>query len=97
MAIFKSSVIRAFVRLLTVSFFIPKFCFLIAKTSGEIGAEHPIFKAFRNHTESIIITNQGVERMQSFTKLLILKKNGSSSLIGILSLSLENLKVEVIS
>ena|ERR1035437_3970006 len=97
MAIFKSSVIRAFVRPLTVSLFILKFCFLTAKTPGEKGAEHPIFKAFRNHPKSIIITNQGIERLHSFTKPLILKKYGAFSLIEILSLSLGNLKVEVMT
>lgn len=97
MAIFKSSVIRAFVRPLTVSLFILKFCFLTAKTPGEKGAEHPIFKAYRNHPKSIIITNQCIGRFLCFTKPLILKKYGALSLIEILSLSLENLKVEVIS
>jgi hypothetical protein len=97
MAIFKYSVIRALVRPLTMSLFIPKFCLLTAKTPDEKGAEHPIFKVFCNHPKSIIITNQGIERTQSFTKPLILKNNGSLSLIEILSLSLENIKVEVIS
>lgn len=97
MAIFKSSVIRAFVRPLTVSLFIPKFCFLTAKTQGEKGAEPPILIVYQNHPKSVIITNQGIEGLQSFTKPLILKKYGVLSLIGILSLSLENLKVEVIS
>jgi len=97
MVIFKSSVIRSFVLPLSVSLFIPKFCFLTVKTQGEIAVEHPIFKAFRNHTKFVIITNQGVARSQSFIKQLILKKNGSSSLIEILSLSLGNLKVGVVS
>ena len=97
MEIFKSSVIRAFVRPLNVSLFIPKFCFLTAKTPCEKGAEHPIFKVYRSNSKSAIITNQCIEWFLCFTKPLILKKYGVLSLIEILSLSLENLKVEVIS
>src|ERR1035437_5199228 len=97
MAIFKSSVIRAFVRPLTVSLFILKFCYLTAKTPGEKGAEPPISKAYRNNLKSVIITSQSIGRFLCFTKPLIMKQYGVLSLIRILSISLGNLKVEVIS
>jgi len=97
MAIFKFSVIRSFLQPLTVSLFIPKFYFRTDKTTVRSAAERSIFKAFRNYCKFVIITNQGIVRLQSFIKQLILKKYGSLSLIEILSLSLENLKVGVVS
>jgi len=95
MAIFKFSVIRSFLQPLTVCLFIPKFYFNTAKTLVRSATRRTIFRVLCHVSKSVIITNQSVECTQCFTKQLILKKYGSLSLIEILSLSLENLKVEV--
>jgi hypothetical protein len=97
MAIFKFSVIRSFLQPLTASLFILKSYFSTAKTLVRSATGLTIFRALCYVSKSVIFTNQSVECTQCFTKQLILKKYGSLYLIEILSLSLENLKVGVMS
>jgi hypothetical protein len=96
MAISKFSTIRALIWSLALCLFVQRLGFSTSKTPDGCDIESTILKSFVNTIDSKNIANQYIKEYWCFIKQLIWKNDRLLPLIEFLSLSLENLKVEVI-